>query len=177
MRMARTVTAWLLVMWPWAVGAQQPAAVVASDEPPALRNLRVVPPSMAHVARTQRQDNKRIVLQWHYEFFDLGHFRQAADKYMVSDFRQHDPDEASGREAYVAEFEHNGYVPRPAAQRPAFVSVMADGDWVMTVIPAQSASPGPAGEGFIHCNLYRVQHGRITDMWVSADAARPPPAH
>jgi predicted SnoaL-like aldol condensation-catalyzing enzyme len=148
---------------------------VAQDETALVRNLRIVPPPSAQVSTLEEQANKRIVLQWHYEFFDLGHFRQAAEKYLAPDFRQNDPDEQSGRDAYVAEFEHNGYVPRAAGERPPLIAVLADGDLVMMVIPATRDAGGRYIEaGFIHCNMFRVRNGRIQAMWVSADAAKRP---
>ncbi|MGA3157277.1 MAG: hypothetical protein ABSE43_06875 [Steroidobacteraceae bacterium] len=147
---------------------------VAQDEPADVRDLRIVPPSSPQVSTPEEQANKRIVLQWHYEFFDLGHFKAAAEKYMAADFRQNDPDEQSGRATYVAEFEHNGYVPRRAAERPPLLAVLADGDLVMMVIPASRDASGRYTEaGFIHCNMFRVHDGRIQSMWVSADAAKP----
>ena len=147
---------------------------VAQDEPAAVRDLRIVPPSSQQVSTPEEQTNKRIVLQWHYEFFDLGHYKEAADKYLAADFRQNDPDEQSGREAYVAEFEHNGYVPRKAAERPPLLAVLADGDLVMMVIPASRDATGHYPEaGFIHCNMFRRHDGRIQAMWVSAEAAKP----
>jgi len=148
--------------------------LVAQDEPERLRDLRIVPPSTPQASTPEEQANKRIVLQWHYEFFDLGHFREAADKYMAADFLQNDPDEQSGRAAYLAEFEHNGYVPRKAADRPPLLAVLADGDLVMMVIPASRDASGHYTEaGFIHCNMFRMHDGRIQSMWVSADAAKP----
>jgi len=148
---------------------------VAQDEPAEVRDLRILPPHSQRTSTLEEDANKRIVLQWHYEFFDLGHFRDAAEKYMAEDFRQNDPDEQSGRAAYIAEFEHNGYVPRKAAERPPLIAVLAEGDLVMMVIPATRDSNGHYNEaGFIHCNMFRVQAGRIQSMWVSADAAKPP---
>ena len=150
---------------------------VAQDETAEVRNLRILPPPSPEITTPEEAANKRIVLQWHYEFFDLGHFREAADKYLAAGFQQNDPDEQSGRDAYVAEFEHNGYVPRQAAERPPLLAVLADGDLVMMVIPAaRDVSGRYNAAGFIHCNMFRVQNGRIQSMWVSADAARPPPA-
>jgi predicted SnoaL-like aldol condensation-catalyzing enzyme len=150
---------------------------VAQDETPQVRNLRILPPPSPEIATPEEAANKRIVLQWHYEFFDLGHFKEAADKYLAEGFQQNDPDEQSGRAAYVAEFEHNGYVPRKGADRPPLIAVLADGDLVMMVIPAtRDASGHYTVAGFIHCNMFRVRDGRIESMWVSADAARPPAA-
>lgn len=159
-----------------AVAAVPAVPAVATDEAPAIRNTRIVPPPTPRVTTAEERANERIVLQWHYEFFDLGHFQQAADKYLAKDFHQHDPNEASGRDRYAAEFESNGYVPKKPAERPPLIAVLADGDMVMTVIPAgwTAASKGNPEDGFIHCNLFRVKDGRITDMWVSADAAAPP---
>jgi predicted SnoaL-like aldol condensation-catalyzing enzyme len=161
-------------VWSGAFSAVPTVPPVVQDEPAAVRDLRIQPPPSQQVSTSEEQANKRIVLQWHYEFFDLGHFKEAADKYLAADFRQNDPDEQSGRSAYVSEFEHNGYIPRPAAERPPLIAVLADGDLVMMVIPATRDASGHYNEaGFIHCNLFRVQGGLIQSMWVSADAAKP----
>jgi len=124
---------------------------VAQDETAEIRNLRILPPPSPEITTPEEAANKRIVLQWHYEFFDLGHFKDAADKYLAASFQQNDPDEQSGRAAYVAEFEHNGYVPRNAAERPPLIAVLADADLVMMVIPATRDAAGHYTEaGFIH---------------------------
>lgn len=169
----------LILTGPHAIAAAAVPLVpaVAQDEPAEVRNLRILPPAAPQVSTPEEYANKRIVLQWHYEFFDLGHFKEAADKYLAEGFQQNDPDEQSGRTAYVSEFEHNGYMPRKVAERPPLLAVLADGDLVMMVIPATRDASGHYVEaGFIHCNMFRVRDGRIQSMWVSADAARPAPA-
>ena len=158
----------------WAAVAQTtPVPPVATDEPAALRDLSVIPPRTADVPAAQQAANARIVMQWHYEFFDLGHFRQAADKYLAADFQQNDQAEASGRDNYVAEFEHNGYVPRAASTRPPKLAVFTSGDLVLMVIP--EGWPRPKGQsawsGAIHCNMFQVRNGKIVAMWVSGDVA------
>jgi len=160
----------------WAAAQTVVVPPVATDEPPAIRNLSVVPPATADVSAAQQAANARIVMQWHYEFFDLGHFKTASDKYMAADFQQNDAREPSGRDKYVASFLHNGYVPRPASQRPPKLAVFTSGDLVMMVIPENW--PGAKGQspwgGLIHCNMFRVKNGKIVAMWVSGDAAATP---
>ncbi len=152
--------------------AAQTVPPVDTTEPAALRNPAVIPPEDSSVTNATLEANKRIVTQWHYEFFDLGHFRQADDKYMAADFVQNDHDEKSGREAYTREFETNGYKPRPSSQRPPKIAVFAQNDLVMTVIP----NPGPNGAwdlSSIHCNMYRLKNGRIEAMWVAGIETAP----
>jgi len=163
----------LALMSAVALAQTTPVPPVATDEPPALRDLSVIPPQTAIVSPAQQAANARIVMQWHYEFFDLGHFKQAADKYMAVDFQQNDKAEASGRDNYVAEFEHNGYVPRAASTRPPKLAVFTSGDLVLMVIPEgwPRAKGSSAWDGLIHCNMFRVQNGKIVAMWVSGDAA------
>jgi len=148
------------------------APPVATDEPAAIRNPSVIPPQTVYVSPAQQAANARIVMQWHYEFFDLGHFKEASDKYLAPDFQQNDTAEASGRDNYVSEFEHNGYVPRPASSRPPKLAVFTNGDLVLMVIP--EGWPRAAGSspwaGQIHCNMFRVRNGKIVAMWVSGDA-------
>ncbi|MFT3905919.1 MAG: hypothetical protein QM718_06415 [Steroidobacteraceae bacterium] len=151
--------------------AATPVPAVATTEPESVRNLRVQPPAGSLVHSEQEEANLRIVLQWHYEFFDLGQFESASDKYMSESFQQNDPREPSGRARYVAAFQGNGYVPKKPAERPPLLAVFTNGDMVMTVIPSQW--PKPAGvaveQGPIHCNMYRVVNGRIQSMWVSGE--------
>lgn len=152
--------------------AAQTVPPVDTTEPVAIRNLAVTLLEDPSASTAQEEANKRIVVQWHYEFFDLGHFRQADDKYMAEDFQQNDHDEKSGREAYTHEFETNGYKPRPASERPPKLAVFAQNDLVMTVIP----NPDPQGGwdlSSIHCNMYRLKNGRIEAMWVAGIESTP----
>ena len=157
----------------WA--AATPVPPVATTEPEAVRNLKIVPPPSAKVSTEQEEANKRIVLQWHYEFFDLGQFESASNKYMAEDFQQNDPREPSGRATYVNAFKGNGYVAKPPAERPPLLAVFAEGDLVMTVIPEgwTAQSTGRVDAGPIHCNMYRVVNGRIKAMWVSGGGGAP----
>ena len=147
---------------------------VSELEPESVRNSRVIPPANSSEGDAQEEANKRIVLQWHYEFFDLGLFREASMKYMAEDFRQNDPREPSGRENYIKAFEGDGspggFQPMPAANRPPIIAVLADGDLVMTVIPDNWSGREDKSDpsyGSIHCNMYRLKDGKIVEMWVS----------
>lgn len=158
-------------------GAQTvtPVPAVATDEPAEIRNRSIVPPPSAKVATPQEEANKRIVMQWHYEFFDLGKFEEASNKYMAEDFQQNDTREPSGRANYIAAFKRNGYVPKKPEERPPILAVLADGDLVMSVIPEgwSSLKRSRNDEGPIHCNMYRVKNGKIVAMWVSGGSAPP----
>lgn len=156
--------------------ATTPIPPVATDEPVEIRNRAVIPPPSAEVSSAQQEANKRIVMQWHYEFFDLGKFEEASNKYMAEDFQQNDPREPSGRAKYVATFKANGYVPKKPEERPPILAVFAQGDLVITVIPEGWSSGQQrtrVDEGPIHCNMYRVKNGKIVAMWVSGGAAPP----
>lgn len=178
MRNSRLRAAWLLALGapllfvPGLAAATPPVPAVATTEPAAVRNLRIQMPAGASRHSAQEEANARIVLQWHYEFFDLGQFQSASDKYMAADFQQNDPREPSGRQRYVDNFKTNGYVPKQPAERPPLLAVFTSGDLVMTVIPSQwPKAAGVAAEaGPIHCNMYRVINGRIQAMWVSGEA-------
>ncbi len=148
--------------------AALPVPAVATDEPAAIRNRAVMPPVNANVSAAQQEANKHVVLQWHYEFFDLGHFAEACNKYMAEDFQQNDPREPSGRDNYVKAFLGNGYVAKKPAERPPLLAVFAEGDLVITVIPeGWSADKGAQTKGTIHTNMYRLKDGKIVAMWVS----------
>lgn len=141
---------------------------VATDESADIRNRAVIPPPSAQVSTAQQEANKRVVLQWHYEFFDLGHFAEACNKYMAEDFQQNDPREPSGRDNYVKAFLGNGYTAKKPEDRPPLLAVFAEGDLVITVIPeGWSAAKGAQAKGTIHTNMYRLKDGKIVAMWVS----------
>lgn len=146
-----------------------PVPAVATDESVAIRNRSVIPPVSVKVSTAQQAANKRVVLQWHYEFFDLGHFEDACNKYMAEDFQQNDPREPSGRANYVKAFKGNGYVPKKAGERPPILAVFAEGDLVITVIPEGwvAGQSNQSGKGTIHTNMYRLKDGKIVAMWVS----------
>lgn len=172
-----TIRTWSVSVMALLGSVAQAAGVppVATQEPPVLRNLRVIPPITEKASTAQEEINKRIVLQWHYEFFDLGHFEEASNKYLAEDFVQNDSREPSGRANYVHNFQTNGYRPMAAANRPPLVAVFAQGDLVMTVIPdGWPRSDGSrADQGSIHCNMYRLRNNRIVAMWVSGGGAAP----
>lgn len=147
---------------------------VSTQESADIRNRSVVPPLSPQVATAREEANKRVVLQWHYEFFDLGRFEEASNKYMAEEFTQNDPREPSGRANYVKSFQTNGYVAKKPEARPPLLAVFAQGDMVMTVIP-EGWSPAGKPSGFIHCNMYRLKDGRIVAMWVSGGGGTPAP--
>ncbi|MGC3982439.1 MAG: hypothetical protein QM808_14410 [Steroidobacteraceae bacterium] len=158
----------LLLSVTTALGQQAlPVPAVATTESAAIRNRSVVPPVSAKVSAAQQEANKRVVMQWHYEFFDLGHFEEACNKYMAEDFQQNDPREPSGRANYVKAFLSNGYVAKKAEERPPILAVFADGDLVITVIPEGWSADKAQGKGTIHTNMYRLKDGKIVAMWVS----------
>jgi predicted SnoaL-like aldol condensation-catalyzing enzyme len=148
---------------------------VATDELVATRNQRILPPQRITVSPAQQEANKRIVLQFHYEFFDLGHFKEAADKYLAAEFHVNDPQEPSGRDAYVDYFVKNIasnsslQSMRDPANRPAIKAVLATDDLVMLIFDAQL--PWPKGPEpmyrYISCDLFRLANGKIMESWFS----------
>lgn len=168
--MKRKIAGVLLACCVFTAHAQQalPVSPVATDEAEAIRNRSVIPPAGPQVSAAQQEANKRVVLQWHYEFFDLGHFEAACNKYMAEDFQQNDPREPSGRANYVKAFLGNGYVPKKPEERPPLMAVFAEDDLVITVIPeGWAAGKNTDGKGPIHTNMYRLKDGKIVAMWVS----------
>jgi predicted SnoaL-like aldol condensation-catalyzing enzyme len=148
-----------------------PVPAVVTAEATEVRNRSVLPPASAKVSDAQQDANKLVVLQWHYEFFDLGHFADACNKYMAEDFQQNDPREPSGRANYVKAFQGNGYVAKKPEERPPLLAVFAEGDMVITVIP-EGWKPGQSTttKGPIHTNMYRLRDGKIIAMWVSGSS-------
>lgn len=175
-----------VALMPLLAFAQAPPPV-ASDEPEAVRNLRIIPPKRQAVSTRQQELNKRLVLQFHYEFFDLGHAREAAEKYLAADYKVNDPREPSGREAYVRFFlpkDSGGggegssdmlKAMRNPANRPPIKAVLASDDLVALVF--DGAVPWPKGADgkyhYVSMDLFRVAKGRIAESWFSGVPAPP----
>lgn len=154
----------------------------ARDEAAAIRNQRIVPPPGAVVSIAQQMANRRIVLQFHYEFFDLGHHQEAAKKYLAEDYRVNDPQEPSGRDNYVNFFEKtmadNDFlksVNSDPTKRPKIKAVLATDDLVMLVFDRSIPWPkGPNGQyNFISCDMFRLKDGKIVESWFSGNPAAP----
>lgn len=138
-------------------------------EPEEMRTSRIVPPKMPAVSEAQQEINKRIVLQFHYEFFNLARFDEAIARYLTPDFIQHDAAEPSGATAYANYFKTSGYKPRPMAQRPKIKWVLADGDLVVLAFDKTDPWPGGPQPTYTHpsVDVFRVVDGKIAEMWYS----------
>lgn len=138
-------------------------------EPEEMRSSRIVPPKMLAVSETQQELNKRIVLQFHYEFFNLARFDEAIERYLRPDFIQHDPAEPSGAKNYANYFKTSGYKPRSMADRPKIKWVLADGDLVVLAFDKTDPWPGGPQPTYTHPSLdiFRVVDGKIAEMWYS----------
>lgn len=138
-------------------------------EPEEMRTSRIVPPKMPAMSAAQLEINKRIVLQFHYEFFNLARFDEAIARYLRPDFIQHDAAEPSGAVAYANYFKTSGYKPRPMEQRPKIKWVLADGDLVVLAFDKTDPWPGGPQPTYTHpsVDVFRVVDGKIAEMWYS----------
>lgn len=173
----------LLLTGAWTHGiAALPVQAPAMDESPVIRNQRILPPAGPKVTVAQQQANRRIVLQFHYEFFDLGHHQEAARKYLAEDYRVNDPQEPSGRDNYVNYFDKTiagdaflASVMRDPSKRPKIKAVLAADDLVMLVF--DRSIPWPKGPGrqysYISCDMFRLAHGTIVESWFSGTPTVP----
>ena len=114
------------------------------------------------------QDAKRIVL----EFFDLafvqGQAAEAAERYLGTEYKQHNPHAPDGREAFVGLMA--GLMEQQSPMTFDIRRVIAENDLVV-VHYLLKMSPDDLGQAVV--DIFRVEDGRIVEHW---DVLQPVPA-
>jgi predicted SnoaL-like aldol condensation-catalyzing enzyme len=105
---------------------------------------------MTTSAQTNIEKNKAVVLEFYNRFFNQGDAR-AVDDLIVTDYVQHNPTVADGRDA-IKPFVANG--PYPAEVK----RLVAEGDLVVAHVY------------YLHSNsaavdIFRLEHGKIVEHW------------
>lgn len=115
----------------------------------------------------QEQANTRLVLDFYEKFFNQHHTDDAVR--VVSDsYKQHNPTVPDGKAPFV-KFFSEFYKTHPDA-RSTVIHTAAQGDLVYMHIHSQ---PDPSSPGTAILNIFRVEHGLITEHW---DIIQPIPA-
>ena len=125
-------------------------AMLQSDDPPLAANKRLV------------YDFWRIVL-------DARQVDQA-EKYMVENYIQHNPNVPSGRASFVAYFGKMAPLPVEPEIKADVVSITAEGDLVTMAHVKRYPDPDDASKTYTTTwfDMFRIENGKIVEHWDSA---------
>ena len=145
-----------------------PAALVAASLLACPISAASPPPHTDRTAETER--NRAIVV----DFFNLlmvrRKVREAYEKYVATDYIQHNPNVPGGRQGfldYFSKFAKPG--PIVDTLREVLVSITAEGDRVVLVFKQRYPDPKDATKFyFTHSfDMLRIENGKIAEHWDS----------
>ena len=113
--------------------------------------------------------NKRLVFNFWRIVLDARRVDQA-EKYMVEDYIQHNPNIPTGRAAFVGFF--GGMAPLPVAPeiKADVVSITAEGDLATMAHVKRYPDPADASKTYTTTwfDMFRIENGKIVEHWDSA---------
>lgn len=113
-------------------------------------------------------ENKANAIAFYDLFFNQHKLQEAVDKYVASEYLQHNPAVADGGAAAVAAFEP--YVKKNPQSRATVKRAVAEGDLVVLHVHSQQ-NPDDPGEAVM--DIFRFDSdGKIVEHW---DVAQPVP--
>ena len=119
----------------------------------------------------QLAKNKKLVFDFWRIVYEGGHADEAP-KYMRPEYIQHNPNVASGRDAFIKFFKE---VRKPVEVQPfikqQLISIVAEGDIVILTFVRPVAHPTKPGKTFAMTwfDKFRVEDGRIAEHWDPAE--------
>ena len=150
------------------------AGVIAAA--PLTIRAQVAPtPHPDHAALLRSSDstlarNKRLVYDFWREVLEARHM-DLASKYMRENYIQHNPNVATGRQAFVDFFGRLGG-PQPIAPKvkAPLIAIAAEGDLVVLSFTREYPDPKDATRKYTTTwfDMFRVQGGKIAEHWDSA---------
>ena len=113
------------------------------------------------------ETNKRLVYDFWREVFEARHMDKAT-KYLSESYIQHNPNVASGRQAFVEFFSKVG-PPQPIETRITrpLVTISAERDLVTLVFARTYDDPKQPGKTYATTwfDMFRIQDGKIVEHW------------
>jgi predicted SnoaL-like aldol condensation-catalyzing enzyme len=117
-------------------------------------------------------NNKRLVFDMWRHVVDAGR-EEMADLYLRKDFIQHNPNVATGRDAFKTYFSKRNDLPVETTIRAPLVAMIAEGDLVVQATMLEHPHPSRAGETYTTTwfDMFRVTDGRLAEHWDAATQA------
>jgi predicted SnoaL-like aldol condensation-catalyzing enzyme len=128
--------------------------------------------SVDHQALLASQDprlaaNKKLVYDFWREVFEAGHL-ELAPKYLAEDYIQHNPNVATGRDAFVTFFSAIKK-PKPIEDKVTspLVNIVAEGDIVLLTFVREYKDPKDASKTYTTTwfDMFRIESGKIAEHW------------
>jgi predicted SnoaL-like aldol condensation-catalyzing enzyme len=150
---------------------------------PALMAESINPPTKVQTSpamSAQEKKNLDMVLTWWREVIQGGHM-ELSPKYQAETYIQHNPNIATGRQAFVDYFTNVVKVtkkdPIPATLTNPPVLSMAKGDFVALIWERETKDPrNPANTyHFNTFDILRIENGKVAEHWDSPQRAKLPP--
>ena len=111
--------------------------------------------------------NKKLVYDFWREVFEAGHI-ELAPNYMTESYIQHNPNVATGRDAFV-KFFSSIKKPQPITDkvRTPIVSIVAEGNLVVLTFVSQQQDPKDSTKIYTTSwfDMFRVENGKIAEHW------------
>lgn len=122
---------------------------------------------------SKRMANKRLVFDAWRQVFEARRM-ELASLYLAQDFIDHDPNGASGLEAFTRRFAGQVEAPIRAAVPGRLVALVAQGDLVVMVRGHVHPHPIRSGSTYTTASfqMFRIANGRIAERW-SGDLRQP----
>jgi predicted SnoaL-like aldol condensation-catalyzing enzyme len=124
--------------------------------------------------RSQLANNKRLVFDMWRHIIDAGR-EEVADRYLHADYIQHNPNIATGRDAFKAYVSKRDDLPIETSIRRPLVAMIAEGDLVVQAIMLEHPHPSREGETYTTTwfDMFRVADGRLAEHWDGSTKAAP----
>jgi predicted SnoaL-like aldol condensation-catalyzing enzyme len=111
--------------------------------------------------------NKKLVYDFWREVFEAGHL-ELAPKYLAEDYIQHNPNVATGRDAFVAFFSAIKK-PKPIDDKVTspLVNIVAEGNIVVLTFVREYKDPKDASKTYTTTwfDMFRIEDGKVAEHW------------
>jgi predicted SnoaL-like aldol condensation-catalyzing enzyme len=124
----------------------------------------------------KEKENLKFVEDWWREVIIARHV-ELAPKYQAEDYIQHNPNIATGRDAFVKVFGRNPPQPIPDVLPNPPAVAFAKGDYVVLLWNHAKVNPRNPTQTFQYSSfdIIRLQNGKIQEHWDSAKKNPPQP--